>query len=209
MFLFEQLNKVLKSFKANNHTNRELEMTFFKEFHHACESSRVIYTLHANPMKSLGSEAAQIMQKATHEEHGTIAGLAALCQDLDETSADAGLTYMLSPCRWEGIFSSKTYQLLARALNACFPLSPVHCQHEQPVSPHSVPLNLKGIFYDYVVIDGKQFHASRAVSTQWSLLVHVRIPGQVTMHTYGEVLKIFQVDQHLHDGKQVLWFAHM
>ena len=39
-------------------------------------------------MKSLGSETAKIMQKATHEERGTVAGLAALCQDLDETSAD-------------------------------------------------------------------------------------------------------------------------
>jgi len=39
-------------------------------------------------MKSLGSEAAQIMQKATHEERGTVAGLGALCQDLDKTSAD-------------------------------------------------------------------------------------------------------------------------
>ena len=41
-FLFERLNKVLKSFKANNHANGELETTFFKEFHRACESSRVV-----------------------------------------------------------------------------------------------------------------------------------------------------------------------
>ena len=47
---------------------------------------------------------------------------------------------------------------------------------------------------------------SRAVGTQ---LVHVRIPGQVTMHAYGEVLEIFQVDQHPREGKQVLWFARM
>ena len=80
------------------------------------------------------------------------------------------------------MFSLETYLLLACALNACFPLSPVHCQHKRPASLHSVPLNLKGIFYDYVVIDGKRFHASRAVSTQRSSLVHVRIPGQVTVH---------------------------
>ena len=107
------------------------------------------------------------------------------------------------------MFSSETYWLLARALNARFPLSPVHCQHERPASPHSVPLNLKGIFYDYVVIDGKRFHASRAVGTQRSSLIHVRIPGQVTVHAYGEVLEIFQVDQHICNGKRVLWFAHM
>jgi len=41
-FLFERLNKVLKSFKANNHANGELETTFFKEFHRTCEASRVV-----------------------------------------------------------------------------------------------------------------------------------------------------------------------
>ncbi|KIO11444.1 hypothetical protein M404DRAFT_127581, partial [Pisolithus tinctorius Marx 270] len=208
-FLFERLNKVLKSFKANNHANGELETTFFKEFHRACESSRVIYSLRANPVKSLGSEAARIMQKATHEEHGTVAGLAALCNDLDEVSADAGITYSLSPRCHENVFSSETYRLLARTLNARFPLSPVHCQHERPTTPRSIPLNPNGIFYDYVVINGKRFHASRAVGTHRSSLVHVMIPGQVPTHGYGEILEIFQLDQPLHDGKQRLWFAHM
>ncbi|KAI6029294.1 hypothetical protein BKA83DRAFT_4047631, partial [Pisolithus microcarpus] len=41
-FLFERLNKVLKSFKANNHSNGELETTFFKEFHRTCETSRLV-----------------------------------------------------------------------------------------------------------------------------------------------------------------------
>jgi len=44
---------------------------------------------------SLGSEAAQVMQKATHKECGTVAGLAALCQNLDEISADGKLPSVL------------------------------------------------------------------------------------------------------------------
>ncbi|KAL4070190.1 hypothetical protein V8B97DRAFT_1871733 [Scleroderma yunnanense] len=32
-FIFKQLNKVLKSYKANNHGDGELETTFFREFH--------------------------------------------------------------------------------------------------------------------------------------------------------------------------------
>ncbi|KAI6126335.1 hypothetical protein EDD16DRAFT_1690711 [Pisolithus croceorrhizus] len=35
-FLCEHLNKVLKSYKANNHANGELKTTFFKEFHCTC-----------------------------------------------------------------------------------------------------------------------------------------------------------------------------
>ncbi|KIN96500.1 hypothetical protein M404DRAFT_33209 [Pisolithus tinctorius Marx 270] len=153
-FLFECLNKILKSFKANNHANGELESTFFKEFHRTCETSRVIYTMHTNPAKSLRSEAARIMQKVTHEEHGTIAGLVALSQELDEISMD-GMAYALSPRHHENNFSSETYRLLAHTLNTRFPHSPVHCQHEQPTSHNSIPLNHKGLFYNYVIIEGK------------------------------------------------------
>ncbi|KAG1766579.1 hypothetical protein EDD22DRAFT_742814, partial [Suillus occidentalis] len=32
MFLFEHLNKVLKSYSMNNHGGRELEVTFFHAF---------------------------------------------------------------------------------------------------------------------------------------------------------------------------------
>ncbi|KIO12035.1 hypothetical protein M404DRAFT_125672, partial [Pisolithus tinctorius Marx 270] len=139
MFLFECLNKILKSFKANNHANSELEATFFKEFHRTCETSRVIYTMYTNPAKLLQSEAAQIMQKVTHKEHGTIAGLVALFQELDKISMDVGMAYTLSPYHHENSFSSKTYCLLTHTLNTHFPHSPVHCQHEQPTSHDSIP----------------------------------------------------------------------
>lgn len=208
-FLFERLNKVLKSFKANNHANGEIETTFFKEFHRMCETSRVICALRANPVKSLSSDAARIMQKATHEERGTVAGLAALCQDLDEISADAGLTYALSPRHQESVLSMETYRLLAHTLTTRFPFSPVHCQHERAAQPHSIPLTNKAVFFDYVVIDGKRFHASRAVGTRRSSLVHIQIPGQAITHAYGEILDIIEVDQHLHDGKWTLCFARM
>ncbi|KIN97963.1 hypothetical protein M404DRAFT_31780 [Pisolithus tinctorius Marx 270] len=191
MFLFECLNKILKSFKANNHTNGELESMFFKEFHRTCETSRVIYMMHTNPAKSLRSEAARIMQKVMHEERGTVAGLVALSQELDEISMD-GMAYALSPCHHENNFSSKTYRLLARTLNARFPHSPVHCQHERPTSHDSIPLNHKGLFYNYVIIEGKRIHASKAIGTRLLSLVHVMIPGQLPIHVYGEILEIFQ-----------------
>ncbi|KIK79290.1 hypothetical protein PAXRUDRAFT_769942, partial [Paxillus rubicundulus Ve08.2h10] len=66
-FLFERLNKILKSFKTNNHGNGELETTFFKEFQRTCEL---------------------VMLKASNEERGTVAGLAALSQELDDVNAD-------------------------------------------------------------------------------------------------------------------------
>lgn len=41
-FLFERLNKVLKSYKTNNHSGGELETTFFREFHRTVLTSRMV-----------------------------------------------------------------------------------------------------------------------------------------------------------------------
>lgn len=44
-FLFERLNKVLKSYKTNNHSGGELETTFFREFHRTVATSRMVTSL--------------------------------------------------------------------------------------------------------------------------------------------------------------------
>ncbi|KAG0705870.1 hypothetical protein DFH29DRAFT_996311 [Suillus ampliporus] len=88
-FLFERLNKVLKSFKTNNHGDGELETTFFSEFHRMCESSRLTYALLQMPKESLPCEVAEHMLKASSKECGTVAALAALSKELDEVNADA------------------------------------------------------------------------------------------------------------------------
>ncbi len=45
MFLYKQLNKVLKSYKTNNHNHRELETTFFNDFQRTCHISRLVCNL--------------------------------------------------------------------------------------------------------------------------------------------------------------------
>ncbi|KAG1796123.1 hypothetical protein EV424DRAFT_1353275 [Suillus variegatus] len=109
-FLFERLNKVLKSFKTNNHANGDLETTFFREFQRTCEIGRLTYSLQSYPEDSLPRQAAMHMLKATNEERGTVAGLTALTQDLDDTSADA-LATRQSKCHqthidyWHALFA--------------------------------------------------------------------------------------------------------
>jgi hypothetical protein len=41
-FLFEWLNKLLKSYKTNNHANGTLETTFFRQFHRTCKLRRLV-----------------------------------------------------------------------------------------------------------------------------------------------------------------------
>jgi hypothetical protein len=44
-FLYERLNKVLKSYKTNNHGHGELETTFFNDFQKTCHISRLVRCL--------------------------------------------------------------------------------------------------------------------------------------------------------------------
>ena len=41
-FLYERLNKVLKSYKTNNHGHGDLETTFFNDFQKTCHISRLV-----------------------------------------------------------------------------------------------------------------------------------------------------------------------
>ncbi|KAF8131720.1 hypothetical protein K438DRAFT_1788225 [Mycena galopus ATCC 62051] len=41
-FLFERINKVLKSYNSSNHSGGELETSFFREFHRTVQTSRIL-----------------------------------------------------------------------------------------------------------------------------------------------------------------------
>ena len=88
----------------NNHGQGKLETTFFNEFQKTCQTSCLVctqyHTLHVTettqvysmlwyPKESLPYDAAEVMLKATNEERGTVAGLAALSQDLEEEHVDS------------------------------------------------------------------------------------------------------------------------
>ena len=46
-FLFEHLNKVLKSYKSNNHGLGHLEASFFCEFHRTIRVSQIVSSNHS------------------------------------------------------------------------------------------------------------------------------------------------------------------
>lgn len=52
-FLFERINKVLKSFNSSNHSGGELETSFFREFHRTVQNSRIVCNIHELPGNDL------------------------------------------------------------------------------------------------------------------------------------------------------------
>ncbi|KAL4071542.1 hypothetical protein V8B97DRAFT_2023703 [Scleroderma yunnanense] len=148
-FLFKCLNKILKSFKTNNHSNRELETTFFNKFHKTCQSSRLIFSLQQTPDQSLGCKVSNIM-------------------DLNKA-------------------------------------------HSEAVS-HSITLDCTAMFFDYVIVDGKKYHASHAMGSRNLSLVCVVIlwkDGQPPVNTFGEILEIFRFDQDIQYQGQLMYFVHI
>lgn len=105
--------------------------------------------------------------------------------------------------------SSDTYRTLADTICSRYPDMPVHCRSDRGAVRSSVPLERTATFFEYVIIDGKRFSASRTVGSNRSSLVHVVIPGPPQLHGYGEVLEIFQFNQPLSSLEFPLWFAQV
>lgn len=88
--------------------------------------------------------------------------------------------------------STETYRLLARTLSSLFPDTPVHCQSQRPINARSIPLDQTATFFDYAVLNGSRYYASRATGSNRSSLVEVGIGHDIK---FGELLEIFEFDQ--------------
>ncbi|KAF7372218.1 hypothetical protein MVEN_00081200 [Mycena venus] len=207
-FLFERLNKVLKSIKTNNHGNGELETTFFREFHQTCQLSRVRFCMSRHDSDSLLSQVSAVMNKASNEDRGTVAQLAALSHDLDRFHRDAKISSQLSPRSKIATMSDETYRQLADALTIHYPDIPVHCISDSPRSPASLPLETRATFYSYVIVNGKRYYASSGAKSNKSSLIQVAVsrPTGVSIRC-GELLEIFKFQQF--EGATELWFGRM
>jgi len=185
-----------------------------------------VYGMLRYPKESLPYNTAQIMLRTTNEERGTVAGLAALSQDLEDKHPDGmfistsqihvwltpsigSITYGLSLRHHTRPMSSETYRLLANVINLRYTLTPVHCRSDSPLHPNSLPLERNATFFEYVVVDGKRHYASRTVGKSGSSFVHVTIPGSPSIEAYGEVLEIFRFDQDFRQIGCPSWFARL
>jgi hypothetical protein len=100
--------------------------------------------------------------------------------------------FSLSPHCKTQVMSTEMCCLLACTLCFCFPYTPVHCHGDEPLVQNSTPLNCEATLYDYVIVNGRHFHASRTVGSNSSSLVHVTIPGMVPGTAYyGELLEYY------------------
>ncbi|KAK0439731.1 uncharacterized protein EV420DRAFT_1486184 [Desarmillaria tabescens] len=105
-FLFERLNKVLKSFKTGNQSGGELETTFFREFHRTVQQSRLLAQSAQQPPGSELRLAAEAMFAASSDDRGTVQSLA---KELDEARQDDGIRLEPSTRAEERYLPSEIY----------------------------------------------------------------------------------------------------
>ncbi|KAJ7508235.1 hypothetical protein B0H11DRAFT_1902552 [Mycena galericulata] len=207
-FLFERLNKLLKSIKTNNHGNGELETTFFREFHQTCQLSRVRFRLSKHDGDSLPGQVAEVMSKASKEDRGTVAELANLSSALDRVHRDAKTLYELSPRFKLQLMSDETYRHMVGALTMHFPDVPVHCISDVPRHPNSIPLNTQATFHNYVIVNGRRYYASSAAKSNRGSLIQLATPTDTGMSIHcGELVEVFKFQQS--DGDTELCFGRM
>lgn len=207
-FLFERLNRVLKSYNTNNHGNGDIETTFFTEFLRTCSTSRLVYQLLRTPEGSITNLSAQQMSKSTHEERGTLAGLSQLATDLERSPHSEGPAFMLSRAYGRHEMSDQLYCAVLTELRRTRPdLRVYHALYNAP-NPRSVPLTSAATFYEHVNLRGRRYHASSYHGNINKALVSAMAPGFSSLAArVCEILEILTFQQA--GSSDVFLWAHV
>ncbi|KAJ7583887.1 hypothetical protein C8J56DRAFT_1166808 [Mycena floridula] len=195
-FLFECLNKVLKSYKTPNHGGGELKTSFFREFHRTVQESRL---MGQSAQEAAGSPlrlAVETMYKASADDRGTVQNLA---RDLDEVNEDAGTTYRFSPRFERTALPNAIYYTLLDHLQTQNPTFLIHSHINTSPRPQSRVLAPQAILYDYVVVNGWRYCSSfRNPATNDALIAVHNSSDPAADPWLGELQSIFSTESDFH-----------
>ncbi|KAJ7140824.1 hypothetical protein C8R44DRAFT_726542 [Mycena epipterygia] len=192
-FLFERLNKVLKSYKTPNHAGGELESSFFREFQRTVQQSRLLAQGACEPVGSALREAVELMYHATADDRGTVQALA---RDLDTAREDGGIVFKLSTRAEKGQLAAELYFCILRHLQIRLPDVKLHSFVQLAPSPDSLMLELQGILFDHVIINHSRYLASSRTPRPHNSFIAVRSFATATAPLWvGELRSIVAIQQ--------------
>ncbi|KAH9853068.1 hypothetical protein C2E23DRAFT_917465 [Lenzites betulinus] len=194
-FLFERLNKILKSYRTNNHEGGEIETTFFREFHRSARLHRTMTEGMSNPASKTMPMACKLMMEASSDNRGTLQQLA---QELEEQHEDGLYTTVLfnvvltdlhapelidnigmsfSPRSSREALSTKIYFQFVAWMNTRFPEQPFHSDVALTTNPRSRRLANMATVFDYAIVAGHRYHAAHRSMTNVNSLALCRVSG--------------------------------
>ncbi|RPD62755.1 hypothetical protein L227DRAFT_562043 [Lentinus tigrinus ALCF2SS1-6] len=205
-FVFERLNKILKSFKTNNHDGGELECTFLREFHRTAELYRLLAEGLRNAPSECVREGCRQMVHASIDIRGTVQQFA---QDIEDTYIDGGIALQLSPRATNECFELELYSNFVQFLRRTHPLQPYHTVLEPHPPAGSLLISDRATFFDYAVICSHRYVAasrSTSVTARDSLaLVRTSGPTDAARTWVAEVHHIFSSQSPAHLLVSVKW----
>ncbi|KAJ7757939.1 hypothetical protein B0H16DRAFT_1822615 [Mycena metata] len=209
-FLFERINKVLKSYNSSNHSGGELETSFFREFHRTIQTSRILAQAASFPPDSPLAKSVETMYKATNDDRGTVQALA---RQLDKAQEDGGIDFQLSPKFSIGPVDSDIFHLTLRTLQIQLPLLNIRSwlAVPPPSAVPSLPLFNQMKRFPYAIIGNRRYSASLHAKTAFDSYVLVRTHALPEAPVWaGELREIFVVDEPkigVHHYGFVEWFV--
>ncbi|TFK47537.1 hypothetical protein OE88DRAFT_1714432 [Heliocybe sulcata] len=203
-FLFERLNKVLKSYKTSNHMGGEIECMTTAMSRLVCQAIADLFFGSNKEDNSILYQAVNAMYRASDDDHGTVQALA---RDLDEARENGKLhdtKFELSPRFKKITLPLDTYFPLLQFLQQHLPQLQLYSDIALRPGPTSTKFRNLVYSFDYVIINRHRYTAlSRSPSNPGSL-VAVRVADARLW--IGELLDIILIEQ---DGIGIRHFGHM
>ncbi|KAF7372541.1 alcohol dehydrogenase [Mycena venus] len=180
-FLFERLNKLLKSYDTNNHADGELEVTFFREFHRDANLREVLERLAKKegtdgltPEGQCAAESARMILATDGDERGTVASLA---REIEELSADLGIRFSLGLAVLKEL-PAPFQQDLLEYYNTTYPdISIVSRAADIGSSPNHHFLHGSAQVHSHIILDGRRITSSTSLTDASSSIIQLDADG--------------------------------
>ncbi|KZP21905.1 hypothetical protein FIBSPDRAFT_739745 [Athelia psychrophila] len=188
-FLFERLNKVLKSYKTNNHSGGELETSFSREFHRTVAAARMLAADGHKDAPAPMQAMVDSMYRASSDDRGTVQALA---RELEEAHQDGDIIFQLSTRHESRDLNANMYHGILKYIRDTFPALQLRSVFEVS-SPGFQPFPLRARFYDHGIIRGSRYIASSRGANGRNSYVQVAI-DDVGNSRVGELTDVIAVD---------------
>ncbi|KAJ7753057.1 hypothetical protein DFH07DRAFT_774194 [Mycena maculata] len=179
-FLFERLNKLLKSYDTNNHGDGELEVTFFREFHRDANLREVVRKLAKDGIEGLSpeekciAESARMILETDGETRGTVAAMAC---EIEELSSELGTSFSMGISVSKELPTPLQHDIL-EYYNTTYPT--LHIVDRAADVDHTTnPIFLHGTarVHTHFILDGRRITSSTSLDDASSSLVQLDADG--------------------------------
>ncbi|KAJ7113122.1 hypothetical protein C8R44DRAFT_882146 [Mycena epipterygia] len=179
-FLFERLNKLLKSYDTNNHGDGELEVTFFREFHRDAILREIQKLAKKDGVEGITAEeqcvaeSARMILATDGDVRGTVAFMTA---EIEELSADLGTSFSLGLAVSKDLPPALQRDIL-EYYNTTYPnIAIVARAAETGNSLNHFFLHASAQIHGHFILDGRRITSSTSFSNASSSLVQLDADG--------------------------------